>query len=182
MQLFTGWTTQLPATAILSLAIFSFVEAAIAQPPAAEPPGRAPRDVRGSFGPRVPSLSRELRSEEFAKKMGITDDQKQKFNDLEMKRREYFRSTATGATAAATIRSPEFAEKMREFDDKAVEVLTPEQKAIWQDRVAEIEKEGNAFSPPPPNRDRERIQALENEVKALKAEIEKIKAALPPSK
>lgn len=114
---------------------------------------------RGGFGGRPfgfggePSLSRELSRDTFAEKIKLTEEQKQLMNDLDMQRREYFRSLPRGNGGPGSEdfekRMQDMQAKMKEFDAKAVEILTPEQKAIWDERKTEIkaEQEGRGDRP-----------------------------------
>lgn len=110
---------------------------------------------RGGFGGRPfgfgggePSLSRELSRETFAEKIKLTEEQKQLMNDLDMQRREFFRSQPRGNGGPGTEdfekRMQDMQAKMKEFEGKALEILTADQKAIWEERRAEIKAEQEA--------------------------------------
>lgn len=116
--------------------------------------GRDRGPGRGGFGGRPfgfggePSLSRELSREPFAEKVKLTEEQKQLMNDLDMQRREYFRSLPRGTGGPGSEdfekRMQDMQAKMKEFEVKAVEILTPEQKALWEERKTEIKAEQEA--------------------------------------
>jgi hypothetical protein len=193
----------------LVFAGFFLAEIALAQPPSAPPrpaggDGRGgPRDRggfdRGGFGGVVfgePSLSFELRrNEELAAKIGLTDEQKKALSDIDMDRMTFFRSMPRGASGPGSEefekRMNDMQVKLKEFEVKCRDILTPDQKVIWEARVVEVKQEqaareaarreaarvpADATSPQLPS-DRERIRVLEEEVKTLKEEIAKLKAA-----
>ena len=72
-----------------------------------------------------------MRDEEFAKRMNLSDEQKKKLNQL---RTELFNS----------FREPnnrdEFPNAVKQFEEKCVELLTDEQKRLWQLRLDELKK------------------------------------------
>ena len=140
--------------------------------------------TRGGFGmPRVPSLLAESRREDFVAKLKLTDEQKKQFDDLTAKRLEVIRNfprpTSSSPPNLDALRD-QIQATSKELEEKALNVLTPEQKAIWEVRAAEIKADPRSF--PGVGNDRARIEALEREVKVLKEEIEKLKAALAAPK
>jgi hypothetical protein len=101
------------------------------------------------FGGGEPSLSRELRRDTFAQKMKLTDEQKEALSELDMQRGEFFRSLPRGngggpGTEDFEKRMQDMQAKMKEFEAQAVAILTPEQKAIWEERKVEIKAEQEA--------------------------------------
>eukprot|EP00456_Euglypha_rotunda_P068658 TRINITY_DN5_c3_g1_i7.p1 TRINITY_DN5_c3_g1~~TRINITY_DN5_c3_g1_i7.p1 ORF type:complete len:1219 (+),score=314.53 TRINITY_DN5_c3_g1_i7:2816-6472(+) len=103
----------------------------------------------GMFGGGEPSLTRELRRDTFAQKINLTDEQKEALNELDMQRGEFFRSLPRGqgggpGTEDFEKRMQEMQAKMKEFETQAVAILTPEQKAIWEERKTEVKAEQDA--------------------------------------
>ena len=110
------------------------VEAVFAQP--GGPPLERPQEGgfrRGRFGGGdTVSLSSALRDEKFAEKVALTEDQKKKLEQLRMDMFTAFRSGAS---------REEMPNIMKEFEQKAVDVLTAEQKQIWEVRKEEMKAE-----------------------------------------
>ncbi|MBS0204083.1 MAG: hypothetical protein JSS49_14350 [Planctomycetes bacterium] len=163
-------------------------EVAVAQPPEAGPGQPVPSNprARGGFG-QSPSLASELRREEFAAKLKLTDEQRARLKELENERLELFRSAIRpGATPDAPVTRRPLSEMLpliKEIEDKVLAVLNAEQVAIWETRKKELEASPRQFPRTSPERDR--IQKLEEEVKDLKARLEKLEAMLaakPPVK
>lgn len=103
-----------------------------------------PGGMRGFGG--EPSFSREMRRESFAEKINLTEEQKQLLNDIDMQRGEFFRSLPRNGgggpgTEDFEKRMQEMQAKMKEFEQKAIDVLTPAQKAVWEERKAEVKAE-----------------------------------------
>ena len=112
--------------------------------PAAVPASRGGRGGGfGGFGGVLagePNLARELRNEAFAAKMKITEEQQNQFNEIAMQRREYFRSVS-GAGGFRAAPSEESQAKLKEFDDRSLDVLSVEQKQLWSERKEELKAE-----------------------------------------
>lgn len=115
--------------------------------------GPGGRGGRGGFfggGSGEPSLSRELGVTAFAEKMNLTEQQKETLNEIDMQRREVFRSMFQGGRGGSSEdqekRQLEVQAKLKEFEVLQMAVLTVEQKAIWEDRKKEVkaEQEANA--------------------------------------
>jgi hypothetical protein len=108
-----------------------------AQPATGRTDGNPPVARLGRFSTGEPALSRELRNATFAARMKITEEQHLLLNENDMRRREFFRGSGfRGGTP-----SEEMVAKLKEFDAESVEVLTAEQKLIWEGRKAEIKLE-----------------------------------------
>ena len=75
--------------------------------------------------------------------MKTTEEQQKELNDINVQRTQYLR---TGGLQSRFARSPssEAQAKMKEFEDRSVNVLTDEQKQIWDARKAEIKLEQEA--------------------------------------
>lgn len=133
----------------------------------------APR--RLGSGPIIPLLRSALRRDkEFAMKLKLSETQQQQLDEIDTSRREYSRSLSP------LPRTPpaEYVAKMKEFDTAATNVLDDEQKILWETKRAEIISHWE--SRVATQSDRDRILALEDDVKALKAEIAKLKEANTP--
>jgi type II secretory pathway component GspD/PulD (secretin) len=110
------------------------VEPTFAQPPG----GSLERPQEGGFrrgrfgGGDGVSLSSALRDEKFAEKLALTEDQKKKLEQLRMDMFTAFRSGAS---------REEMPNIMKEFEQKAVDVLSAEQKQIWEVRKEELKVE-----------------------------------------
>ena len=110
------------------------IDAAFAQPPG----GPLERPQEGGFSRRqfgrgdTASLSSALRDEKLAEKIALTEDQKKKFEQLRMDMFTAFRSGAS---------REEMPNIMKEFEQKYVDVLTAEQKQIWEVRKEEMKTE-----------------------------------------
>ena len=109
-------------------------EAVFAQPPGG--PLERPQEGgfrRGGFGRGdSASLSSALRDEKFVEKVALTEDQKKKLEQIRMDMFTAFRSGAS---------REEMPNIMKEFEQKAVDVLTAEQKQIWEVRKEELKAE-----------------------------------------
>lgn len=109
--------------------------------------GPGGRGGRGGFfgGSNEPSLSRELARDSFAEKMNLTEQQKEALNEIDMQRREAFRSMFSGGRGASPEetekRQQELQAKMKDFEVAQMAVLTSEQKAIWEERKKEVKAE-----------------------------------------
>jgi hypothetical protein len=183
-----------------------------AQPPSSPPTDQASGNT-GRVGPqdrvgrnrvisREPNLSLELRvNKEFAEKLALTDEQKKKLGDIDMDRATFLRNLLRGSAAPGTDdyekRLQDLATKIQESQTKSLEVLTPDQKVIWEARAETLKKQQAEREAArrdvaersqadtnltPSAADRERIRVLENEVKTLKEEIAKLKAASAATK
>lgn len=161
MRRFKYLMTLLRNGGVLSIGLF-LTSNLVAQPPGGGPGGPGGRDFgRGGrefgrgFGGNMgeASFTREVRRESFASKLGLTEEQKQLINEIDMEKNEYFRSMPRGGSGAPGSeefekRMQEIRTKFAEFDAKAINVLTPEQKVIWEERKAEVKKEFEAMRPP----------------------------------
>ncbi|MFO1041862.1 MAG: secretin N-terminal domain-containing protein [Planctomycetaceae bacterium] len=168
MRRFKYLMTLLRTGGVLSIGLF-VVSDLMAQPPVGPggpggPGGERRPDDRGGRGGRdfggrgfggmtgEASFSREMRRESFASKLNLTEEQKQLINEIDMERNEYFRSMPRGFAGPGTEefekRMQEVRAKFAEYDAKAIAILTPEQKAIWEERKAEVKKEFEAMKPP----------------------------------
>lgn len=154
---------------VLSIGLLITADTLLAQPPGGGRPGgpsgrpddggRGGRSgFRGGFGGGFggmsgeASLTRELRRETFAQKINLTEEQKQLINEIDMEKNEYFRSMPRGGGGPGTEefekRMQDIQAKFKEYDAKALAILTPEQTAIWEERKAEVKKEFEAMRPP----------------------------------
>ena len=119
--------------ALVSLLCFE-ADATFAQQPG--PPLERPQEGgfrRGRFGGGdTVSLSFALRDEKFAEKLALTEEQKKKFEQLRMDMFTAFRSGAS---------REEMPNIMKDFEQKSVDVLTAEQKQIWEVRKEEMKAE-----------------------------------------
>ncbi|MDB5348054.1 MAG: NolW domain protein [Schlesneria sp.] len=152
---------------VLCLGLLLTADVVFAQP-GGQRGGGGPGGSRGGrggfFGNGEPSLSRELRTDSFAEKMNLTEQQKETLSEIDMQRMEYFRASFQGGRGQGGDRSPEETEKrnqevqakMKEFETLQMAVLTVEQKAIWEDRKKEVKaaQEANPNSRPDGNRSR----------------------------
>jgi type II secretory pathway component GspD/PulD (secretin) len=157
---------------VLCATLILITDVAVAQPGRSDgqrggPGGGGPggRGGRGGFfGNSEPSLSRELRGDSFAKKMNLTEQQKETLSEIDMQRMEYFRASFQGGRGQGGGGTPEETEKrsqeiqakMKEFETLQMAVLTVEQKAIWEERKKEVkaEQEANPNTRPDGNRSR----------------------------
>ncbi len=155
---------------VLCASLILIADIAVAQPgrpdgqrggPGGGPGGRGSRG--GFFGGGEPSLSRELRKDTFAEKMNLTEAQKEALNELDMQRGEFFRSMPRGNGGPGTEdfekRMQDMQAKMKEFENQATAILTPEQKTIWEERKAEIKVEQEAGRNDRPDINRPRSDA-----------------------
>jgi hypothetical protein len=126
----------------------------LAQPPGGRPdgggqggfgPGGGRGNRGGGFGGRgfgfgEASFTFELRrNESFAKKVNLTEDQKQQINELDMEKRELYRSAFQPGPGAEEAQA-----KIKEIDNKILALLTAEQKVVWEERKTELKAEAEA--------------------------------------
>ena len=88
-----------------------------------------------------PALTLEIgRSESFAAAMKITAAQQKTFLDIDRQRienrRRFLRVAAPGSDEYEKGMAKE-----KEFENQAIAVLTPEQKAVWDERKAQLQRE-----------------------------------------
>lgn len=130
---------------VLCVGLMLVADVVVAQPPGGGGPGRGNRGFGFGFGSGEPNLGREIRNETFAEKLKLTEEQKQKFKEIEMEGFEIFRGMGRGGGGGtpedAEKRRVEFEAKIKELDAKRVAVLTPEQVAIWEERKIEAKAE-----------------------------------------
>ena len=100
-------------------------------PPLERPQDGGFRRGRSGFGD-TPTLGLALRDEKFAAKLSLTDDQQKKLDQLRMDMFTAMRSLAS---------REEMPNLVKEFDAKSVEVLTAEQKKVWDVRKEEMKVE-----------------------------------------
>ena len=82
------------------------------------------------------------RNETFAAKMKITEEQQKLLNEINMQRSEYFRSLqGGGGRGFGGPPSEETLAKMKEFEAATMNVLTAEQKEVWEARKTEVKAE-----------------------------------------
>ncbi len=105
-----------------------------------------------------PQLTRLL-----SRLMNLTEAQKEALNELDMQRGEFFRSMPRGNGGPGTEdfekRMQDMQAKMKEFENQATAILTPEQKTIWEERKAEIKVEQEAGRNDRPDINRPRSDA-----------------------
>ncbi len=77
----------------------------------------------------------QLRNESFRERINLTDEQTRKMDQLRMDLFEGMWRVAS---------REEFPRIVKEFDQKAVDLLTEEQKRIWEERKAELKPEMDA--------------------------------------
>jgi type II secretory pathway component GspD/PulD (secretin) len=152
---------------VLCLGLLLTADAVFAQP-GGQRGGGGPGGSRGGrggfFGNNEPSLSRELRTDSFAEKMNLTEQQKETLSEIDMQRMEFFRSSFRGGGGQGGGGSPEETEKrtqeiqakMKEFETLQMAVLTVEQKAIWEERKKEVKAAQEANPNPRPDGNRTR--------------------------
>ena len=114
-----------------ALALLSAADGALAQPgqPPSRPSGRSP------FGQPNDSFQSQLRDERFRERINLTEEQTRKLDQLRMDLFAAFR----GGTSRE-----EMPNIVKEFDQKMVDLLTEEQKRIWEERQAELKPEIDA--------------------------------------
>ncbi len=100
-------------------------------PPLERPQDGGFRRGRSGFGD-TPTLGLALREEKFAAKLSLTEDQQKKLDQLRMDMFTAMRSLAS---------REEMPNLIKEFDAKAVEVLSVEQRKIWDVRKEEMKVE-----------------------------------------
>ncbi|MBM4077023.1 MAG: hypothetical protein FJ267_15445, partial [Planctomycetes bacterium] len=126
--------------------------------------GRSGRRRGGFFGRDNVSLMFALRDEAFAEKIALTEEQKKKFEELRMEIFAAFRSVQS---------REEMPNMMKEFEQKAVDILNEQQKTIWASRKEELEKELKER--------KERDAAIEAERANQKSENSDSANSTPPS-
>lgn len=114
-----------------ALALLSAADGVLAQP--GQPPSRS--SGRSPFGQPNGSFQSQLRDERFRERIKLTDEQSRKLDQLRMDMFNAMRSI-TSREAMPGI--------LKEFDQKAVDLLTEEQKRIWEERKAELKPERDA--------------------------------------
>jgi type II secretory pathway component GspD/PulD (secretin) len=144
----------------LCVGLFLVADVVLAQPPGGGRTDESPREGRGPGGgdrrgpgrggfpgfggmPMEPSFSWEMRNEAFAAKLNLTDEQKQLLKDIEMQRFELRRSFPRGGEDFEK-KMQEYQAKSKELENKALEVLTAEQRAMWEERKAEVKADMEA--------------------------------------
>lgn len=157
MRQMTSIKTFLCTLSVLSLGLLLAADFAHAQPPQGDPGREGRGDRFGGGGGRRPGggmgmgmgmgggeLSREMRQEAFAQKINLTDEQKSQLREIEMQRGEAMRgiSRPQGQNPEDWDKwRQEFQAKAKEWDAKAIEILTTEQKVVWEARKAEMKVE-----------------------------------------
>jgi hypothetical protein len=127
-----------------------------------------------------PILLREIRNEQFVAKIKLTEEQWIRLRELSLERNNVFREVSRegGTRQEVEKRMEEVSIRAETYEDKALEMLTPDQKVIWEAHKQAVNVPGNRGSTWPENPDRARIRALEVEVESLKTDVAKLKAAI----
>ena len=100
-------------------------------PPLERPQEGGFRRGRSGFGD-TPTLGLALRDEKFAEKLALTEDQRKKLDQLRMDMFMAMRNLAS---------RDEMPNVLKEFEQKSVEILSADQKKVWEVRKEEMKVE-----------------------------------------
>lgn len=114
------------------LALLTAADGVLAQPP---PPPDRPENVRFRPGQTPDNFLSQLRDERFRERLKLTEVQTR---TLDQQRMDLFNAMRMAASREGM---PGI---LKEFDQKAVDLLTEEQKRIWAERKAELKPEIDA--------------------------------------